>query len=82
MKYSVVEEDIGVNYQDCGPWRSYGVDSFGNSLEELMENATVFEVDQDGGELNCYGIDDCPTQEVYNAVIAELKAEITRRDND
>lgn len=52
--YQIDDQEIDVGYQDCGPFRSYRLDSFGNSLEEMLDNATIAEVDQDGGELDCY----------------------------
>jgi hypothetical protein len=53
-----IEQDMDISYQDAGPWRSYHLDTYGNSVEELCENATIAEIDQDGGELDCYGYDD------------------------
>lgn len=58
MKYMIDESDLGIEYQDEGPWRSYGITSYGDSLQELLMEATVYETDQDGGELNCYSIYD------------------------
>lgn len=57
-----IDTELGISYQDCGPWRSYHLETAGDSLEELIQNATVSEVDQDGGELDCYGLDDCSSQ--------------------
>jgi len=58
MKFDVNEIDIGISYQDEGPWRSYGVESSGSTIEELFENATVYETDQDGGELASYSLEE------------------------
>jgi hypothetical protein len=60
-------DDLGVNYQDCGPWRSYSFNTFGSTLEELWDNATVSEIDQDGGEIDCYGAGEAP-MEVFNMI--------------
>lgn len=57
-----IDEDLGIMYQDSGPWRSYQLTASGNTFEELLEDATISEVDQDGGELNCYGLDDADTE--------------------
>ena len=59
--------DIGLDYRDSGRWRSYELDTCGDTLDELRENATIAEVDQDGGEINCYGYLDIPNNEVENA---------------
>lgn len=64
--FNIDESDLGVDYQDAGPWRSYGLESHGETIEELFENAYVYEIDQDGGELNHYHIEDAST-EVYKA---------------
>lgn len=46
----------GVEFQDVGRWRSYEVDQVvANSLTEAVEAITVSEVDQDGGDIDCYG---------------------------
>lgn len=43
-----------ISYEDCGVWRSYSLVADGNSYEEMLEDAHIFETDQDGGELNNY----------------------------
>lgn len=63
-RYVIDDDDIGIDYRDCGPWRSYRMDSYGDTREELIANATIAEVDQDGGELDCYGLADAPN-DVY-----------------
>jgi hypothetical protein len=60
-------DDLGVDYQDAGPWRSYSFHTYGSTLEDLWDNATVSEIDQDGGELNCYGASEA-SKEVYDAI--------------
>jgi hypothetical protein len=49
---------LGVPYEDSGPWRGYELYTHGESLFELLENAQISEVDQDGGELDCYALAD------------------------
>ena len=71
MNHSIDESDIGVDFQDEGPWRCYGVQSEGSTIEELFDNATIYETDQDGGELNCYSLEDA-SQEVYTAAARVL----------
>ena len=52
-KKLIIEEyvDLGIMHQDSGPWRSYELSTSGHTLEELLENAYVSQIDQDGGEL-------------------------------
>lgn len=64
--------DMGINYADEGPWRSYSLDSYGLTFADLLNNATIEEIDQDGGSLRWYGLDDCPTNEVYDRAYAML----------
>ena len=50
-----IEVDTGgaeaSGYEDTLPWVSYGtIVSEGNTLDELLENASVDLIDQDGGE--------------------------------
>lgn len=52
--------DLGVDYEDSGPWRSYNLAGQGETLKEFLEDATISEVNQNGGELACYGIEDAP----------------------
>ena len=46
--------DIGVDYKDVPPGRNYELYTWGNSIEECIENASISEIDQDGGELDTY----------------------------
>lgn len=72
---SISYQDLGVDYQDAGPWRSYSLDTYGETFEEMMYNATISEVDQDGGELRCYGIDRAYSK-VFEAVVREIRAKL------
>jgi len=45
---------IEVEYQGEGPWRSYHVESEGDNLEELLDNAIVYEIDQEGDVITEY----------------------------
>ncbi len=69
MKTFIQDGDLGISYQDEGPWRSYEVvDCCGETPQDAVENLTVSEIDQDGGELDCYGFDDAP-YEVQNKIL-------------
>lgn len=71
-KYYMEDDYLGVDYQDAGPWRSYHVsDAIGDSIKGVIEQLTVAEVDQDGGELDCYGFDDSPC-EVQTEILRTL----------
>lgn len=72
MKYHI-DTDLGIMYQDEGPWRSYELVTSGSTKEELLEDATISEVDQDGGELACYSFDDAGNQ-VSEAVLREIES--------
>ena len=50
--------DLEVDYRDSGPWRSYELSTYGNTVQELIDNATISEIDQNGGEITCYGYGD------------------------
>lgn len=55
-KYNVYNEELGIDYADCGPWRSYHLTASGNTLAELVKDATVSEVGQDGEDFKCYDV--------------------------
>ena len=70
--------DIGIDYRDSGPWRYYSLITAGDTLSELMNNAVISEVDQDGGELNSYGLDNA-SNEIQDKVLELLTKEIERK---
>ena len=76
-KYKVDISDIGVDYQDSGAWRCYGVEAFGNNLSELINSATIYETDQDGGTLDCYDMDVAESA-VYQAAKTILKVKVDK----
>jgi hypothetical protein len=62
-KYKIdISEDTGVFHEDTGPWRSYELEAYGNTVEEALESAYIYEIDQDGGELNLYGLEDASSK--------------------
>lgn len=73
MRSISVFSELGVEYRDAGPWRSYELTAEGSTYLELLDDATIAEIDQDGGELAVYGLDDAP-----NEVIEAARAEILR----
>lgn len=54
----IQDEELGVNWQDAGLWRSFHLDTEGDSLALLIENASICAVDQDGGEMYTEGLYD------------------------
>lgn len=50
-------ESVYIGTSDCGPYRSIEFGTYGNTLEECLEMCTIVEVNQDGEEMDCYGID-------------------------
>ena len=73
MKSITIDTDLGLEYQDEGPWRSYNLTTNGSSLQELLDNATISEVDQDGGDLDYYGFNEASNkiQELVDVIIAK-----------
>jgi hypothetical protein len=59
MKITIQGECLGDDSDERG-WYCYDLTSDGSTLEELVENAVIGEVDQDGGDLDCYGLEDAP----------------------
>ena len=64
VRFSIQYEDLGISFQDAGPWRSYELSARGNTLEEMLEDATISETDQDGGTIDCYGLNEYRTNGV------------------
>jgi len=70
-----IDTELGIDYADCGPWRSYHLYAIGDTEREMREDASITEIDQDGGELNCYGLEDARL-EVENAVTILIKEKL------
>lgn len=71
-KYRVsIDTDLGIDWADSGPWRSFQLMASGDTREELLEDATIFYIDQDGGELGSCGYEhsDNETQEAVEREI-------------
>lgn len=61
MRYKIeISKDLDISYQDEGPWRSYLLEAYGDDFEQVWDNAFVYELDQDGGELNLYHVLEAP----------------------
>lgn len=57
-----IDAEMGVSYQDSGQWRSFHLETSGDSLSEMLDNATVSEVDQDGGTIDAYDLREASSQ--------------------
>lgn len=56
-KVNIDVTDVGVDWNDAGRWRCFGFVAYGNNIDEVYENVCVYETDQDGGEIGCYGLE-------------------------
>lgn len=74
-KCIISTEEMGIDYADSGRWRSYELDTHGNSMDECEENASVSETDQDGGEIDIYSLKDA-SSEVFDRAIEMITAEL------
>jgi hypothetical protein len=69
-RYFLEAGDLGIEYADEGAWRSYNVGEVcANTLKEFFDAVHVEEIDQDGGELDCYGFSDA-SYEIQRAICA------------
>lgn len=50
------------DHADEGRWRSYDLETEGDTLEELLDNAIYWQTDQDGGEMGDVPADDTSAQ--------------------
>lgn len=57
QKEIMIDLDLGVEYADCGQWRSYRLETYGTSYPKLVENAIIEEIDQDGGTIDHYELE-------------------------
>lgn len=64
-KYSITLPDFK-DHQDSGVWRSYELQAEGNTLQELLDSAVYYMVDQDGGELGFKAADDADAVSYIN----------------
>lgn len=78
-KYNISCDDWG-DRSDAGGWVGMSFETYGDNLEELKENCTIAEVDQEGEEVNCFGIEET-TKKEHDAIIAYIKKEIEETEN-
>ena len=80
-KMFYLDEELDVEYRDNGHWRSYHIDGQGTTMLELLADVTISEEDQDGGEIACYGLEDCESLEVHDAAHAVILGHVKEREN-
>lgn len=81
-KYQI-DQEMNLDYQDAPPWRSYHLSSDGDKFTDLITNATISEIDQDGGSLACYSIADAENRVADRArrIIADFVSCTCRAEN-
>lgn len=57
-KYNIESADLGESDNYCPRWACKELSTYGDTLEELIDNAAYFFIDQDGGELDDSPADD------------------------
>lgn len=72
-----IQRELPIDYQDAGPWRSYELETYGYDYAELLDNASISAIDQDGGELYTNSFDAVET-EIQDAVERIIKQELER----
>ncbi len=72
-RYSLDDIGIETEINDSSPWRVYHLTAWGNTREELRASAGISEVDQDGGEVANYSLEEAP-----NAVIERVESMILK----
>lgn len=63
--YSIENLDLGINWQDCGPWRNFELTAYGETQEEFLNSITISAIDQDGGVLYTLELENPKTLEIY-----------------
>jgi len=72
MKFTI-DTDTGVKYRDAGVWRNYQLVTCGETAYECFHGATIAEIDQDGGDLDCYALEDAD-EKVIDAAIQIIES--------
>lgn len=70
-----IDENLDIDFKDIGPWRCYRLDTFGDNQKELIENATIEEIDQDGGTIAYYDIGDAD-KDVFTQAMQLIKSKL------
>ena len=70
-----IDTDLKTEFRDCGLWRSYWLYANGSSFDALCDDATISEIDQDGGEIASYGLGDA-SNELRDEVESLVKAKV------
>jgi hypothetical protein len=70
-KYSV-STDLPISYADEGRWRSYHLETCGDSFDEMLDNSSIEEIDKDGGTINSYSLSEAND---YSSTVQALAIE-------
>ena len=75
-KYGLEDNDF-LDYQNSGAWRSYSFQTGGDTLQELLDNASISETGQDGEDFANYGLEEGnhATDVVHARILAYAKVE-------
>lgn len=79
MKYNIDHENINEVWEGEDRWRSYHLITYGNNLYEVIDNAQVIEIDDDGKELESYGIYDTSNKQLTEKCLDIIADHICRR---
>ncbi len=75
-KYSI-HDDTGLSNDD-GPFRSYELIAAGDTLAELLDDACIFAIDQDGGERGQTPLFSLGNGELWRTCMAMIESEIAK----
>lgn len=71
--------DLGISgSDDMGRWVGYELVTHGDTLESLEDNAEIFEIDQDGGELRSYTLGNAPS-DAYDVALKVIRTQHAKR---
>lgn len=68
-----LESELNVEFTDEGPWRSYRLYTSGRYIQDFIDNASIEEIDKDGGTLRTYELDKSSDEVLQAAIKIILK---------
>jgi hypothetical protein len=78
-KYTIDLVDVGLTAPTPGPFRSLHLSAEGDTFIELLGNAHIVEIDQDGGEGKSYPLADTGDIELLRRCLAVITATLKGR---
>lgn len=73
----IESELLPTEWQDSGPWRSFELTTSGADLDECISKGYIAVIDQDGGEIDSYSLEDGPN-DVLKDSIAVIERELLK----